>query len=90
MRARMVYAWLVLFVTMLGVGLLNVAYTNYVDERRVAGERAAKEAAQKASRSQACALVVAFDELYKESPPTTPAGQRVAALWSAYRAQLGC
>ncbi len=86
MRAKVVYAVIVVFVAFVGVGVGNVAYTNYVDERRAAGDRAAAKAARAAS----CDLVVAFDELYKETPPTTPAGVRVAAVWARYRAQLGC
>ncbi len=90
MGRRGVYALLVVFVTMVAIGVGNVKYTNYVDEQRVAGQDRAKAAAQKASREQACVLVVAFDELYKETPPTSPAGVRVAALWASYRAALGC
>ena len=90
MDRKLIYALVVVFVTMIGVGVANVWYTNHVDDMRVKGERAAKAAAAAASRASACKLVVAFDELYRESPPTTPAGQRVAALWASYRQQLGC
>jgi hypothetical protein len=86
MSAKLVYALVLVFVTTLAVGFLNIAYTNHVDERRAAGDRSAA----KAARSASCDLVVAFDELYKETPPSTPAGTRVAEVWARYRALLNC
>jgi hypothetical protein len=69
---------------------LNIMFTLYVDNERKQSERKAQAAAQVAARKQSCQLVVAFDELYKETPPQTPAGQNVAALWAEYRRTLGC
>lgn len=90
MNRKIVYAMLVVFVTAVAVGVLNVAYTNHVDDRRKADQARSDRAATEAARAQSCALVVAFDDLYKETPPTTPAGQRVARLWAEYRAELAC
>lgn len=90
MPSKMVYALLVVFVTMVVVGVANVLYTNHVDDQRRADQARSDRAATEAARASSCELIVAFDELYKETPPTTPAGVRVAAVWRTYRAQLGC
>jgi hypothetical protein len=90
MRAKMIYAMVVVFVAFIAVGGGNVAYTNHVDQRRVLDQQRAQLAANEAARAASCELVVAFDDLYKETPPTTPAGVRVAEVWARYRSELGC
>ncbi len=69
---------------------LNIFYTNYVNERREDAQVAADRRAAEINRAQTCRLVVAFDELYKETPPTTPAGENVARLWANYRQLNRC
>lgn len=90
MTRRVVYALILVFATSLGMGVLNVAYTDHVNDRRVADQQRAQAQARAAARAASCALIVAFDDLYRESPPSTPAGRRVAEVWAQYRAQLGC
>lgn len=90
MRWRMVVVVIAVLLAPLGVGVGNVAYTNHVDERRVADQARSQQAAREAARRASCELIVAFDELFKESPPTTPAGEQVAALWARYRVELKC
>lgn len=84
------YPLVMLVIVFIAVTVLNVLYTNHVDQRRQDADARAKAAAQASSREQTCKLVVAFDDLYKETPPATPAGQNVAALWAQYRRQLNC
>ena len=69
---------------------LNIWYTTHVNNERHKADVKAAETARAASRIQTCQLVVAFDELYKETPPTSPAGIKVAELWAGYRRQLNC
>ena len=84
------YPLVALAIVFVMVSGLNILYTNYVNNERQEAERKAEAAARAAARVQSCQLVVAFDELYKETPPTTPAGQNVAALWAEYRRQMAC
>ncbi len=79
------YPIVVLVLVFVVVSGMNILYTNYVDEQRRKDDRNAALAAAEANRVQTCQLVVAFDELYKETPPTTPAGENVAKLWARYR-----
>lgn len=95
------YPITMLVLVFVGISVLNVWFTVHVnDERQYADRRAAAEAraadrraaeeAQRVSRANTCKLVIAFDDLYKETPPSSPAGINVAALWASYRLELGC
>jgi hypothetical protein len=84
------YPVLILVLVFVVASGLNVLYTNYVDNQRQKAEARARIERQEASRAQTCQLVVAFDELYKETPPESPAGQNVAKLWAEYRRALRC
>jgi hypothetical protein len=37
-----------------------------------------------------CGLIATLDDSYRETPPTTPTGRRVAIELHAYRLRLGC
>ena len=84
------YPIVVLVLVFVLVSGLNIVYTNYVDSQRRKDDARAAASARAASRAATCQLVIAFDELYKETKPTTPAGQNVAALWASYRRELNC
>lgn len=84
------YPLVVLVLVFVMVTVLNVLYTNHVDQRRQEADRRAAAAAQIAAREQNCRLIVAFDDLYKETQPTSPAGVKVAELWAEYRVALNC
>jgi hypothetical protein len=84
------YPILALVLVFVVVSGLNILYTNYVNHQRQEADQRAAAAARAASRAGTCQLVVAFDELYKETPPATPAGQNVARLWAEYRRALAC
>jgi hypothetical protein len=84
------YPIVMLVVVFVAVSFLNILYTQHVNKQRQQADARAEAAARAASRASTCQLVVAFDELYKETPPTTPAGKNVAQLWSNYRVTLGC
>ena len=80
-RAR-VYAAVVVFVTLVVLGLGNWAYIRHVDQ--VAEERNVQRA------REICGLIVVLDDAYRETPPTTALGRNVALEIHAYRARLGC
>lgn len=84
------YPVIALAVVFVVASFLNVLYVNYVNRERIEEDRKAAAVAQTAAREQSCRLIVAFDELYKETPPNSPAGQKVAELWAEYRRQLNC
>lgn len=83
MRARVVYAAVVVFVTMLGLALANVAYTNHVDT-------AAEHRNQQRARDF-CGVVVLIDDRYQQLPPAAdPVAKQFAAAIHDYRLKLGC
>lgn len=82
MRARQVYAAVVVFVTLVAVAIGNWAYTNYVD-------RQAEQRNLQRSR-EICGLLVVLDNVYQQTPPTTPVGRNVAEEIHRYRLALGC
>ncbi len=69
---------------------LNVLFTLKVNSDRQEADRKAAAVAEAAAREQSCRLIVAFDDLYKETPPGSPAGIKVAELWADYRRQMAC
>lgn len=82
MRARQVYAAVVVFVTMVVLAIGNWAYTNYVDRQ---AERRNVDRAR-----EICGLIVVLDDAYAVTPPATPVGQHLAAEIHRYRVALGC
>ncbi len=69
----------------LGFGLalgLTIGYVNRVDRQ---AERRNVERSR-----DICGLLVLLDDVYQQTPPTTPVGQNVAAEIHRYRVKLGC
>ena len=92
-RRNVVYAGVVVFVTVVAMGIGNVAYTNHVDERRRASDRAARAAQQRAGeqvKAGVCAMILANVRVYDETPPSTPAGRNLAESWDLLKVQFGC
>ncbi|MGW1059366.1 hypothetical protein [Micromonospora rubida] len=54
----------------------------------IAAQRAGRAA--EVSARQMCGVVVALDDAYREAPPQTPAGQRIADSIAALRTEFGC
>lgn len=52
--------------------------------------RAQLVAVQKQQQASVCAIVVALDDNYNDSPPTTDLGRRNAASMDQLRVALGC
>lgn len=75
MRAKAIYAAIVIFVTLLSITLGNIWYTNHVADERA---------------REICGLIVVLDDAYRQTPPQTALGQHVAAEMHAYRLRLGC
>lgn len=46
--------------------------------------------AREESERRWCGVVVALDDAYRQSPPQTPAGQRIADSIAALRTEFGC
>lgn len=91
MRAKQVYAAIVIFLTVVGLFVSNVAYTNHVDGRRAAADRAAAAArAQQGVQIQAalCAAVTAMIVVYEGA--ATPVGQQVRQAWTDLGQRFGC
>jgi hypothetical protein len=47
-------------------------------------------AGQERSERQLCSLLIAQDDAYRQTPPTTPTGLRVAAAVGQLRRAYGC
>lgn len=93
MRAKVVYALVAVFVTSIALAVANVAYTNYVDQRRADSARTGVEAQRRAAeqtKAGVCALVDANVQVYQETPPQTAAGKNLAAAWETLKVQFGC
>lgn len=91
------YSWTVLVgAQILGVALTIVVMLNLLD-RAVTAERQARLSAQQETDRQreqgrriTCALVIAQDNVFREEPPTTPAGLKAAKAWHDLRQQFQC
>lgn len=89
----MVYAAVVVFVTLVAVAIGNVAYTNHVDGRRArSAEQARRAQVEQGEQTLAvvCRLVVAQVDAYADQPPQTAVGRNVAETWALLKVQLGC
>jgi energy-converting hydrogenase Eha subunit H len=93
MRSKVIYAAVVVFVTLVAVGVGNVLYTNHVDQRRVESARVAAEAQRRQAEqtlAAVCALVLANVQVYDETPATTAAGKNAEAAWDTLKTQFSC
>lgn len=89
----MIYAAVVVFVTLVVVAVGNVLYTNYVDDRRQASARAGVEAQRRAGeqvKAAVCSMILANVRVYDETPPQTLAGRNLADSWNLLSKQFGC
>lgn len=84
------YPIVLLVLVFVAISGLNVLFTLHINNERQEADRRAAIAAAEAARQQNCRLIVAFDDLYRETPPSTPAGQNVARLWASYRSLNRC
>lgn len=82
MPSRRVYALLVVFLTLVGLGFVNWLYIRHVDAQ---AERRNLERAR-----EICGLITVLDDAYRGTPPTTQLGRNVADEIHAYRQRLGC
>lgn len=82
MRARQVYAAVVVFATLVILAVGNWAYIQHVDHQ--AEQRNVQRA------REICGLIVVLDDAYRATPPTTPVGQHLADEIHRYRVALGC
>ena len=69
------YTLILLFFTVIVIGINSIWYANHV--------------AQQNNRKW-CSLVVTMDDAYRQQPPTSPTGRKVAADMAALRRQFGC
>jgi hypothetical protein len=68
-KKRVVYDGMIIVVTALVLFFLNMAYTNYVDQK---------------SQRNLCGLITATDDAYTAQPPKTDSGKHVAFEIHAY------
>ncbi len=69
------YSIVVLFLVSLSLAFGNFVYTNHVDN---------------SSNQQWCSLVSTLDDAYKQNPPQTATGQKVALEIYNLRVNFGC
>ncbi|WDZ87176.1 hypothetical protein [Micromonospora cathayae] len=84
--------WRVLVLVLVATSLgLTLALVTANRSARLASEAATEaQEARETSEQQLCLLVIGFDEAYREAPPQTPAGRRVADTVAALRRIYGC
>ncbi len=91
------YSWTVLVgAQLMGVALAIVVMLTLTN-RAVNAERSARLANQQETDRQreqgrriTCALVVAQDNVFLDTPPVSPAGERAAKAWHDLRQQFQC
>lgn len=62
-------------VSSLAVGVASIQYANYVDEK---------------SNKQWCQVVLTLDDAYRQSPPQTEAGRKIAQEMARMRRDFDC
>lgn len=82
MRRQVVYAALVVFVTLLAVGVLNVLYTQRVDRQ---AERRNVERSR-----EICGIIRLIDDRQQTVEPTSEEQRQFIAELHRYRVALGC
>lgn len=90
-RRDLAYLVLVLFVGLVIIGVGGYSYTNYVDDQRVAGEKAAtaERARQgEVTRRIVCDMVNAQVEVFTN--PAGPVAAKALAAWQALSVQFQC
>lgn len=70
-----VYLMAIIYVSMIGMTIACLVYTNHVAQK---------------SGQQWCEIVTTLDDAYKQVPPTTPVGVKLATEMHRLRAGLHC
>lgn len=65
-------------------------YTNYVDHKAQIRTEQALATAIRESNRKWCDVVILFDDTYRKTPPTTPAGQTLAKFFADRRKDFDC
>ena len=69
------YGLILLFFTVIAVGINSIWYANHV---------------QRQNNQKWCSLVSTMDDAYRQQPPTSPTGRKIAADMHALRREFGC
>lgn len=69
------YALMAVFVAVLGMGASSVWYSNHVAEQ---------------NNRRWCALLANLDDAYRQNPPTSPIGRKIAEDMHNLRVGFGC
>lgn len=72
---KLIIAWFTTTLLLFGMFIGSFQYTNYVDRR---------------SNGAWCGVVALFDDTYREEPPTTETGKRLAAEFPNLRKTFKC
>lgn len=72
---KLIVAWITSTAVLFIMVIASFQYSNYVDRK---------------SNTFWCGIVVMFDDTYKETPPPTPVGQKLAIEFSKIRKGYKC
>ncbi|MGW5556840.1 hypothetical protein ACWER9_06410 [Micromonospora sp. NPDC003944] len=70
----------------LGSSTVSILYSN--ESARQSEQRVSEQ--QRLSEQRWCGIVSTLDDAYRQTPPQTPAGQKIARDIRQLRAQFGC
>lgn len=79
---KFMVAWIISFVSMLGLTGASMQYANHAVQQQNIQERE--------SDRQWCDLIVFYTDYYREQPPRTDTQKRQQALMERRRTELGC
>lgn len=79
---RFTYALCALGVASILIGIIAIMYANHV------GDQAYNRS--QTNLRQLCSIVVTLDDTYRQTPPTSELGRKIAAEFDALRVHLGC
>lgn len=82
MSRRVVYALLAVFVTSVGLAIVNVWYTNHVQQE--------SERRNETRSRDICGIIVIIDDRNQKISPTSEDQRRFIAELHRYRQKLGC
>lgn len=89
MTTRAIRVWYAMTVTclvMIAFAASSVLYANVRAER---AERRAEQIDRESNRRW-CGVVVTLDDAYRQTPPQTPAGRKIAVDIAELRIEFGC
>ncbi len=84
------YRWTALTLASVGSGIAALVLAVVMNNASLERERTAREASGRNSERALCTLVVAYDNVYRETPPGTETGKRLAITMRVMRVTHQC